>query len=146
MNSVISYNGKNLFFSFNKRYQSLFPGSKYAGQVWSDQYSAVMFSDGCYYKGSNHMNCALKKMCYACGPSFELVRWPSGFAPGAVVWLLLSNPQLFCEPLTSSSSTSLPGLISSFVFSPDIFNKTCLVSSKKKKKGYTWFQLHAFEV
>jgi len=65
------------------------------------------------------MNLALKSVSYVYESSFELAQWLSVFAPSVAVLLLLSTPQLSCEPLTSSSSTSLQGLISSSVFSPN---------------------------
>jgi len=65
------------------------------------------------------MNLALKNVSYVYESSSELALWLSEFAPSVAVSLLLSTPQLFCEPLTSSSSISLQGLISFSVFSPN---------------------------
>jgi len=44
-----------------------------------------MFNDGCYCKGSNHMNLALKSVSYVYESSSELAQWLSGFAPSVAV-------------------------------------------------------------
>ena len=64
------------------------------------------------------MSYGQKNMSYAGLLSSVLVHWPFLFAQSVVAVLLLSILQLFYEQLPFSSSTSLPSLISSFVFLP----------------------------
>ena len=87
--------------------------------------SYFMVNNG-YCKESNHMSCGQLNMSYAGLLSSVLVHRPSVFAPSVAAELLLSILQLFYEQLPFFSSTSLPFLISSFVFSPKQSFKTLL--------------------
>ena len=87
--------------------------------------SYFMVNNG-YCKESNHMSCGQLNMSYAGLLSSVLVHRPSVFAPSVAAELLLSILQLFYEQLPFFSSTSLPCLISSFVFSPKQSFKTLL--------------------
>lgn len=91
-----------------------------------------LFRIGCgYCKGSNRKKCGQKNEGCADLSSSVLGWWPCESVHCAVAWLLLSIPRLFYAQLPSSSSTSPPGLISSFVPSP--INHTHLLTKLPKQ-------------
>lgn len=72
-----------------------------------------------YDKGSSYRSFGQSNASYAGLSSSVLVHWPSVFAPSVAARLLLSILQLFYEQLPFSSSTFLPSLIASSLFSPE---------------------------